>query len=219
MPPYRGTFPGKTAERVLLVATAALLLCLLSLSGCTQPVIPSPAPAQTTAPPVATPRAPAATPATPAPVTTTGTDYLTYSNSQYGFTMVYPAGWSKQENTGNNVVVFTQPSQGMGDIPSVMRVSVADISSTPMTLEQFKAAQLAKKPGLNLIYDQAYKGNGFGGWKVAFTVNQEPLMEGVEVYTIRGPYAYTIAYSAKENKYAALVVPMDAMFKSFQLTG
>jgi hypothetical protein len=203
--------------RALPLAATALLICLLAFTGCTQPVIPSPVAEKTAMPTVAT------TQATSAPVTTVqataGPDYLTYTNAQYGFTMVYPAAWNKQENTGTSVVVFSAPSQGMGDIPAGMRISVTDLSGTPMTLEQFKAAQLAKKTGLNLIYDQAYKGNGFGGWKVAFTLNQAPLMEGVEVYVIRGPVAYTLAYSAMENKYAGLVVPMDTMFKSFALNG
>jgi hypothetical protein len=152
-------------------------------------------------------------------VTTIAPDYLTYSNSQYGFSISYPASWTRQEKAGNSVVLFTSPSTGMADIPATMRVSVDDLSGNPMTLEQYRDAQLAKKKGVNLIYDQAYKGTGFGGWKVAYTLNQAPLMEGVEVYVIRGPTAYTIAFSSKEDRYAGFVVQMNNMFQSFQFTG
>jgi hypothetical protein len=109
----------------------------------------------------------------------------------------------------------------MGDIPATMRVAVDDLIANPMSLAQYKAAQLEKKKGLdsfNLIYDQAYKGPGFSGWKIAYKGNQGTLMEWVEVYAIKGTTAYTLTFASKEDKYANNVVSMDTIFKSFQLT-
>ena len=126
--------------------------------------------------------------------------YLTYTNSQYGFSISYPSTWTIQENTGSSVVVFTSPSSGMGDIPATMRVVVEDLTANPMSLEQSRAAQLAKKNGIdgfNLIHDGPYKGNGFTGWKIAYTGNQGTLMEWVEVYTIKGTSAYTLPTRSK----------------------
>ncbi|HVN65803.1 MAG TPA: PsbP-related protein [Methanomicrobiales archaeon] len=209
------------SPRALVLAGAGLLLCTLVLAGCTQPVIPSPFP-ETTQAPVTTVSTAAATPAaTTSQVTPKGQDWLTYTNTPYGFSLSYPAGWTRQENVGTSVVVFTSPSTGMGDIPATMRISMEDLTLNPMSLEQYKAAQLAKKQGVaqfNLIYDQAYKGNNFGGWKVAYTGNTGTLMEWVEVYVIKSPNAYTLTYSSKEDRYASYVVQMDNMFKTFQLT-
>jgi hypothetical protein len=109
----------------------------------------------------------------------------------------------------------------MGDMPASMRITVEDLTANPMSLEQYKAAQLAKKKGIdgfNLIQDGPYKGNGFTGWKVAYTGNQGSLMEWVEIYAMKGMSAYTLTYTSREDKYAGYVVQMDAMFKSFQIT-
>jgi hypothetical protein len=222
MPRSRRRSPHGTPGRGLVLAIAALLLCILSLTGCTQPVIPAPAPAQTTLPPVTMTRTQAIPPATTAPVTTKRPDYLTYTNTQYGFSMSYPAGWSIQEGKGGSVVTFSSPSSGMGDTPATVKISVEDLSGNPMSLDQFKAAQLAKKQGLdkfNIIYDLAYKGPGFNGWKIGYTYDAGTLMKTFEVYILRGGQAYSIDYSSKEDRFAGYSVQMDNMLKSFQLTG
>jgi hypothetical protein len=217
MPIPRGISPSGSKGRLLFLTGLVLLGCILLFSGCTQPVIPTPSIAQTTPVPAATTRT-----ATPAPVTTSQVtmkipDYLTYTNPQWGFSLSYPSGWTKQENVGTAAVVFTSP----GDTPATLRISVVDLSSNPMSPDQFKAAQIAKKAGLdlfNLIYDQAHKGNGFTGWKIAFTGNSGYLTEWVEVYAVKGTNGYILSFSSKEDKYAGFVVPMDNMIKSFTLT-
>ena len=214
-------YPSVSSGRLLFVTGIAILLLAVAFSGCTQPMIPSPGPLSTTPPPVVTTAAPTPPQVPTAQATPAGSGYYTYSNAQSGFTLTYPSGWTKQENAGASVVTFTSPSTGMGDIPATMRVTVDDLSANPMSLEQYKTTQLAKKNGLesfNLIYDQAYKGVGFSGWKIAYTGNQGTLMEWVEVYAIKGTTAYTLTFASKEDKYANFVVQMDNMFKSFQLT-
>ena len=215
-------YPSVSPGRLLFVIGIAILLSAVAISGCTQPLIPSPGTVSTTSPPVVTTGAPTPPQVPTAQATPRGSsDYLTYSNTQYGFSLTYPSGWTKQENAGASVVTFTSPSSGMGDIPATMRVTVDDLSASPLSLEQYKTAQLAKKNGLqsfNLIYDQAYKGVGFSGWKIAYTGNQGTLMEWVEVYAIKGTTAYTLTFASKEDKYANYVAQMDTMFKSFQLT-
>lgn len=199
----------------------ATLCCFIACSGCTQPVISSPVPVSTTAAPVV----PTGTPvpfSTTSRMTTEAPDYLTYTNSQYGFSISYPSGWMKQENTGSSLVAFTAPSGGTGDIPATMRITVDDLTATPMSLNQYRAAQLAKKSGLdslNQIYDQAYKGIGFSGWKVGYTYNTGTIMRSFEVYAIRGTTGYTLAFSSRDDKFAGYSVQSDTMFKSFQLTG
>ena len=211
--------PFSSRERLRFVIGVAILLCFIAFSGCTQPLIPSPEPVSTTSAPVVTTRAPVTRTVTTI-ATPTMPSYLAYSNPQYEFSISYPSGWTKQENAGTSVVVFTSPSTGsISDIPATMKIAV-DTDNT-LSLEQYKTAQLTKRQNLdnyNMIYDQAYKGNGFSGWKVAYTANQGFLTKWVEVYAIRGSTAYTVAYSSKEDKYAGYVVQMDAMFKSFQLT-
>jgi hypothetical protein len=221
MPRFHGIPPPGSANRFLFASGIALLALLLALSGCTQPMIPSPTPTPTTLPPVATTQAPVTPPATTVKTTPLGQiAYLTYSNPANGFSIDYPATWTKQENVGTSVVVFTSPSTGaISDIPATMKIAV-DRDNT-LSLDQYKAAQLAKRRTLqdfNLIYDQAYKGTGFSGWKVAYTANQGVLTEWVELYAIRGPTAYTVTYSSREDRYRDFVIPMDAMFKSFQVT-
>ncbi|HMA05829.1 MAG TPA: hypothetical protein VKO45_07865 [Methanomicrobiales archaeon] len=220
MTKFRGISPLSPPGRFLLVAGIAFLACLLAFSGCTSPVIPSPLPA-TTPPPVVTTQAPPT--ARPTIVVTTPTQqaYLTYSNPQYAFSISYPVGWTKQENVGANAVVFTSPSTGsLSDIPATMKIAV--ILDNTLSLEQFKNAELAKRHALdnyNLIYDQAYKGTGFSGWKVAYTANQGVLTEWVEIYAIRGSTAYTVIFSSRQDRYANFVIQSDQMFKSFQVTG
>jgi hypothetical protein len=201
----------------------ALLACLAVFSGCTQPLIPSPTPPQTTPLYEVTTRAPAPPPATTSAVTTRGPDYLTYTNSQYGFSMSYPVTWTKQENTGGSVVTFQSPSEGRDDLYlESMKVIVEDLSANPMSIEQYKNAQLAKKQtlsGFNKIMDGPYKVSGFNGWKIAYTADTGMLMEWVEIYTIKGTTAYDLIFSAQESHYYNYVVSMDTMINSFQFTG
>ena len=215
-------YPSLSPGRLLFVTGIAILLCAVAISGCTQPVIPTPGTVPTTPPAVVMTGAPTPPQVPTAQATPKGSsDSLTYSNTQYGFTLNYPSGWTKQENTGASVVTFTSPSTGMGDTPAIMRVTVDDLSASPMSLDQYRAAQLAKKSGIdsfNLIYDQAYKGVGFSGWKIAYTGNVGTLTEWVEVYIVKGTTGYTLNFASKEDKYANYVVQMDNIFKSFQLT-
>jgi len=207
--------------RLMFVAGIAILLCFIAFSGCTQPVIPLPGPVSTTSPPVVTTGAPVP-PVTTSQVTTRGPDYLTYTNSQYGFSISYPSGWTVQENTGGSVVTFASPSSGMGDIPGTMSVTVEDLTASRMSLEQYKAAQLAKNNGLdkfNVIYDLPYKGTGFSGWKIGYTFDSGTLMRSFEVYAIRGTLGYTLAFSSRDDRFAGYSVQSDTMFKSFQLIG
>jgi hypothetical protein len=219
MPRFHRT-PSGTPARFILLTGIALLACLAVFSGCTEPMIPSPPPQTTPAYEVTT-RAPAP-PLTTGPVTTRGPDYLAYTNSRYGFTMSYPATWTKQENTGGSVVSFTSPSEGRDDLYlENMKVVVEDLSSSPLSLEQYKNAQLAKKQGLsgfNKIMDGPFKVSRFNGWKLAYTADTGMLMEWVEIYTIKGTTAYDLSFSAQESHYYNYVVAMDTMINSFQLT-
>jgi hypothetical protein len=208
--------PGRAA----LLAAIALLLCIFTLAGCTQPVIPSPVPQPTTQAPVATAQATAA-PTTTVQVTK-GADYLTYTNPQYGFSVSYPVGWVKVEGAGGSVVGFSAPTSGMGDMPATVKISVEDLSANPMGLEQYKNAQLAKRQtlsGYNNIYDLFYKGTGFNGWKIGYNSQGETLMKTFEIYILRGPTAITFTYSSKEDRFATYSQQFDTMLKSFQLTG
>jgi len=205
-----------TTGRALLICIA-LLLCILTLPGCTQPVITAPTPAQTTPIPVATTQTHALPLATTVQTTTTGGAYLSYTNTQYGFSISYPASWSVQENTGGSVAAFTAPSSGMGDVPATMKISVEDLSMTPTSLAQFRAAQLAKVQGLqnyNLIYDDPYK--DLNGWKVGYTYLSGSMMRSFVILTIRGSQGYTISFTSRDDQFAAYTVLSDTMFKSFK---
>lgn len=222
MSPSLGRSPGSRAGRALPLVGAALLLCTLALAGCTQPLIPSPVPSETTHAAVTTAWTPAPTPATTSPVTQrTSSDYLPYANAPHGFSLSYPVGWSMQENLGGSVVAFTAPSSGMSDIPANFRVSIEDLSANPMGLEQYKTTQLAKRQKYdqyNNIHDSVDKEKGFSGWKIGYTYNAGSLIKTFEIYIIRGTTAYTISYSSREDRFATYSQVFDNMIKSFQFT-
>ncbi|HVP24800.1 MAG TPA: PsbP-related protein [Methanomicrobiales archaeon] len=219
---FRGSFPLSSPGRFLAVAGLAVLLCLVTLSGCTQPVTPAPGPVSTTPPPVTTTQAAAPTQAATTRATPIGQQtYLTYTNSQYGFSISYPSTWTKQENTASSVVTFTAPTSGaVGVIPATMRVSVDDLSANPMSLDQYRAAQLAKKKSLdkfNTVYDIPYKGNGYSGWRLGYTYDTGVIMRTFDTYAIRGTTAYTVSFTSRDDQFASYTVQSDTMFKSFQL--
>ena len=222
MPLSRGFSSIGPPGRILPAAGIAFLACLLVISGCTAPVIPSPLPATTTAPPVATTQVPPPPATTRVPATTPMPSYLTYSSPENGFSISYPSGWTVQEGKGGSVVTFTAPSSGMGSIPATVKIFVEDISANPMGLEQYKNAQLAKRQslsGYNIVYDLFYKGTGYNGWKIGYTYQSGTLMKTFELYIMRGTMVYTITYSSKEDQFAAYSQQFDTMIKSFQLTG
>jgi len=209
---------------ILLLACIALLGCMVTLPGCTQPVIPSPYPTATTPAPVVTTGVPL-----PMPVTTakggpaTPSTYLTYTSTQYGFSISYPAGWSVEENPAAGTVVFRAPAESRDDLyRENLAVTVKDLSANPMSLDQYHSAQLAKAQGItgfNKIIDTPYRLSGFNGYEIAYKGDTGMLMEWVDYFTIKVETAYDLTFTAQESHYANYVVPMDYMIKSFTFTG
>ena len=209
---------------ILLLACIALLACLISLPGCTQPVIPSPYPTATTPAPVVTTGVPLPMPVTTAKGgPTTPAAYLTYESPQYGFRISYPAGWSVEENLAAGTIVFRAPAESRDDLyRENLAVTVKDLSANPMSLDQYRAAQLAKAQaitGFNKIIDTPYRLSGFNGYEIAYKGDTGMLMEWVDYFTIKVATAYDMTFTAQESHYANYVVPMDYMIKSFAFTG
>jgi hypothetical protein len=89
-----------------------------------------------------------------------------------------------------------------------------------MSLDQYRAAQLAKKQNLdkfNMVYDIPYKGNGYSGWRLGYTYDTGVIMRTFDTYAIRGTMAYTISFTCRDDQFASYSVQSDTMFKSFQL--
>ncbi|MDD1656354.1 MAG: hypothetical protein LUO87_03145 [Methanomicrobiales archaeon] len=199
------------------LAVLALAISLALCAGCAT----SPAPQEVV---------PTTTPATSGPaVTATATtppaaSTVVYVSSSYGYTLTYPAAWSVREENGGATVIFTTPAESSSDsFRENLKVTVQDLSSSPMNLDAFITSQLeARKQGLanyNPTHEENLRIGGYNARKLSYTGTLgSGLMRWVEIYTIRGLTAYTLSFTSEESHYRFYVENLDKTLKSFTFT-
>ncbi|HUW08688.1 MAG TPA: FxLYD domain-containing protein [Anaerolineae bacterium] len=138
-----------TNPRKLIAATAALIVLVVALAGCTMPPLPTPTsipypPDVTDVPPTDTP-APTPTPiappptATPEPPTPEPVEMATYRRNEWGLAFQYPAEWQILEESGERTVLVSGAglsmfmvhfaAQGLDLSPALLRSVLEDISA------------------------------------------------------------------------------------------
>jgi len=125
-----------------------------------------------------------------------------YASPAYGFTLTYPVAWTVREENGGATVVFTTPAESSTDtFRENLKVTVQDLSSSPMNLDAFITSQLeARKKGLanyNPTHEENLKISGYNARKLSYTGTLgSGLMRWVDFYTIRGLTGYSLSFTS-----------------------
>ncbi len=151
---------------------------------------------------------------------------LTYENPKYAVKMQYPSNWQKLElnqiAAGGHLVALVRfdiagPS---APVPEDLAIAVENLTS-PTTLDQytnFGINGLRQAPNFQLIESSPTTLSNNPAHKVVFSYGTGPsAVKSLQVWTISGGKAYTLAFSSDPSGYTALIPIVQQMVNSFAL--
>jgi len=196
------------------VVTASLASVLL-LAACKGTVtVTTPAPPQPSA---------AASPAT-ADTTQPTTGFKTYTNSQYGFSIQYPAGWTEGEGVSGTVVSFMSEQSAPTDVfKESANVTTEDLSASGASLAEYIVAandQIKNAfPNAQVISDTDRQIAGIDGHAITYTAETQGVtLELIQAFTVKDDRAYVITAASTEEDFPQFEEDFNAIIDSFQLT-
>ena len=161
------------------------------------------------------------------------TEFLTYKNSIYGFTIQYPANWEKidfskgiEEDDRHIVVTFLSPSEGTLDIfREYLIIQVGDKLMFNRSLEQYVDTQVnslrRSLSNFQIVESNAttVAGNLAHTIVYIFKVGEDEY-KVTEIWTIKDDKLYYLKYSTEsENNSGNHSSTIRKMIDSFRITG
>ncbi len=147
----------------------------------------------------------------------------TYANSQYGFTVDYPAGWAMEEGVSGSIVIFKGP---------VMEETGGRVNIN-ITNEQLpESSNTSAEDYLNLTDTQLAKGfanyakletsdltvSGIPAKKMIYVFDMQGFnLKANQVYLIEDHNAFTITFVAAPDSYDKYTGESDMVINSFKL--
>lgn len=143
-------------------------------------------------------------------------NFLTYTNSDYGFTIKYPSNWVVDETniTGMTRVKFHSPDHLAGILVDVRNLRP---NETGMSLDNISQILVAKHQYVRLleINRENYFLSGYPAiWSVGITPHDIKTMM---LFTIIGGKFYGIAYLSPSETYTNYLPLAQEMIDSFQV--
>jgi eukaryotic-like serine/threonine-protein kinase len=151
--------------------------------------------------------------------------YITYENPAYGVKMSYPAYLSKQEDLSGEIVFFLTPEDGATDaFPANLDILVQNISSSPVSLEEFTNLSIVQMRGMvpdyNITDSRKATLSKEDAYLLSYTGTQGLLkLRWMSVYTIKNDTLYLITYTAGADKFQNYLPTVSKMLDSFEITG
>jgi len=150
--------------------------------------------------------------------------FKSYKNSEYGFSIKYPAAWSLEENKNGAAVLFYSPQENDLDFfKESVNVVVQDIAGNPMEIKDY--AKLAIKQmeavfGENMIIIESEPifFADRSGYKLVFVgKGPETDLRYMSVWAIEGLTAYQVTYTSLNTQYEHYVSKVKRMLRSFRI--
>lgn len=161
---------------------------------------------------------------TPTPTEAVLVDFLTYENSENGIKIKYPKDWEKQEAAGGASVVFLSQKESEADaFRDNVSVVIQDLSSQPMTLEEYSNVSISSFPSFVPNFQQIELKDVTvaknPGKKIAYTGKlQDYNVKVIQVWTIKNNDAYILTYLAAEENYSKYLDLAEKVINSFEIT-
>ncbi len=146
-----------------------------------------------------------------------------YSNPNFGFKVNYPTDWQFKEFEDQLLgkgVYFTSTDEYVAEN---IVIQIQDLSSQPMTLEEYNELSLNQAPQLveefELNSESDYTISGYDAKRIIYTGIQNELnMKWMTTYTIKDNNAYVIAYTGLTDSYDSYIPIANQIINSFQFT-
>jgi len=197
-----------THTRWIVALITALILASLSVTGCTYNTTSGPSPTTT-----------------PTPTYSAPTNFMTYENSDYGFSIKYPPTWERvgeqgiSEPSGGSkpIVAFQLPTHNALEWVAVSVVpSLGSVTLKEMTQANLNAAQ--KFPNYNLIDSGPTTLAGNPAQKIVFTATTDQHdLEILMMWTMSNGSEYMITYKAYPHNYDTYLGTAQQMIDSFNI--
>jgi hypothetical protein len=148
----------------------------------------------------------------------------TYVNSERGFSIAYPEGWTPVQGAGRAIVGFASPKEGTADqFQENVTVSSEDLPSSSISIDQYTAAALGQVQkvitGFHLESSEDATVAGKPGHRIVYTGTQERFqLRWQQAFTIVGDSVWILTFVAEEDSYDRYVATARSMFDSFTLT-
>lgn len=195
---------------LFLSITMILVLALIPLSNSCQKQTPS---ATTTASP----------PTSLVPTSQPAIASNTYTNSENGFTVEYPADWDLEEGISGTIVFFAGPAIGKtGGMININIVNENLPESPKVTLEDYnKLGELQVKKSVE-NYQKLEEHNstvsGFPAILRTYSFDMQGLnIKGTQAIFLKDNVAYGITFTATPDTYADYAGCFDLVMNSFKL--
>ena len=149
--------------------------------------------------------------------------YITYENSNYKIKMTYPRYLNKQEDISGETVFFLSSQNSTTDaFPANLNIIVQNISSQPMSLEEFTNLSIAQIS--EMVPDYAISDSRKAtlakedAYLLSYTGTQSLLkLKWMSVYTIKNDTLYLITYTAGADKFLNYLPTVNKMLDSFEI--
>jgi len=147
----------------------------------------------------------------------------TYYNSQFKFSLSYPAKWKKFENFQGAPVCFIRPKKtALDTFEANVNVSVQEVPDHIATLSSFsdtinKQMTGVFGPNILVLMDKDVRFANRPGHQMVFQGAKPADMKLLFVWTIKGSIAYIFTFAAQEKQYKDELPVVQKMIDSFQL--
>jgi hypothetical protein len=159
----------------------------------------------------------------PSPLNTSALIGKTYANSQYGFSVQYPADWTSQEGVSGTIVMFAGPTiASTGGVININIVSEKLSDSSKVSLSDYvKAgeAQLKKNfPDFTKTSDYNTTIGGQPAEVFVFTGSVNKIsLKFAQTYLLKNNQSYVITYASGPDMFDKYSNAFNLAITSFKL--
>jgi PsbP len=153
-----------------------------------------------------------------------GQRFDTYKSPVYGFRIAYPAGWDYAENKNGAAVIFYSPVENDLDyFRESINIVVQDLPADVPTLKDYselaiKQMEAVFKKNFLSIESREISFAGKPGYRLAFVgKGKDTELKYLIAWTLDGPKAYQVTYTALASQYDRYLAQAEAMLKSFRI--
>jgi eukaryotic-like serine/threonine-protein kinase len=149
--------------------------------------------------------------------------YITYENPTYKIRLTYPPYLKKQEEISGEIIFFLSPQDSTTDaFPANLDIIVQNISSQPMSLEEFTNISIAQiremVPDYVITDSRKATLSKESAYLLSYTGTQGLLkLKWMSVYTIKNDTLYLITYTAGSDKFSTYLPTVSKMLDSFEI--
>ena len=155
--------------------------------------------------------------------TANNNNFLTYQDSALGIKIDYPVGWTHELHPGSLVTFLASLESDSNTYPAGLGITIKQLGSRHTSLNEVTKVQIKNltqsHPDFRLIKSTNSMLAGNIAHKIVFSATDKMKHErtAMQIWTLKGKYAYLITYKAGPGKYSKYLPTVQKMIESFQI--